>query len=190
MAEDWMKAPTEGFPTHPHRGFETVTIVLEGICKHQDSRGNQGILEKGDIQWMTAGAGVQHSEMPHGDETCHCLQLWINLPGSKKYIPPSYYDIKEKNMPTRNEEGTTVFVYGGKSGNAEAANPTNIPIKALRIKMKPNSKLTEDIPAHWNGFAYILSGEATIGTLGKLEPPQWAIRISFLSQFGRFQKYD
>ena len=82
LSEDWFGKP-KGFEEHPHRGMQTVTVVLEGALEHRDHTGAHGILKAGDVQWMTAGHGVLHSEMPHGNETAHTLQLWLNLPRSR-----------------------------------------------------------------------------------------------------------
>src|SRR6185437_7272487 len=91
LSEDWFAAPG-GFETHPHRGMETVTLVLGGALHHRDHTGADGVLRPGDVQWMTAGRGVLHSEMPDGAETAHTLQLWVNLPASAKMIPARYVD--------------------------------------------------------------------------------------------------
>ena len=95
LSEDWFARP-KGFEEHPHRGMQTVTLVLEGALEHRDHTGAHGILKAGDVQWMTAGHGVLHSEMPHGSETAHTLQLWDNLPAKMNMIPPSYSALRGK----------------------------------------------------------------------------------------------
>src|SRR5207237_4868775 len=101
---DWPPGEARGAPDHPHRGFETVTYLLEGEMQHKDSRGNAGALGPGDVQWMTAGAGVVHSEMPAPEFTrrggrMHGFQLWVNLPQRDKMIPPRYQDIESARIP-------------------------------------------------------------------------------------------
>src|SRR5215213_4338519 len=112
LSEDWF-GPAGGFETHPHRGMQTVTIVLEGALEHRDHTGAQGILNAGDVQWMTAGHGVLHSEMPHGE--VHTLQLWLNLPRAMKMIPARYQDQRLKDVPINGN----VRVYAGKSGSVQ-----------------------------------------------------------------------
>lgn len=88
MAEDWFS--TNGFDWHPHRGIETITVVLEGELEHHDNRGGHGVLKPGDVQWMTAGQGILHSEMAHNKQQVHTLQLWLNLPAENKMVEPTY----------------------------------------------------------------------------------------------------
>src|SRR3982750_4450536 len=92
LMEDWMREPG-GFPDHPHRGIETVTLVLDGELRHADNRGNSGVLGADDVQWMTAGRGIIHAELPHQDSVSHTLQLWLNLPAAKKMVESHYQDL-------------------------------------------------------------------------------------------------
>src|SRR6266566_55158 len=92
LVEDWMREPG-GFPDHPHRGIETVTLVLDGELHHADNRGNSGVLGADDVQWMTAGKGIIHAELPNQDESSHTLQLWLNLPSSQKMVDSDYQDL-------------------------------------------------------------------------------------------------
>src|SRR5437762_10235659 len=126
--EDYMA----GFPWHPHRGMETITYVLAGSVEHQDSLGNKGILGAGDVQWMTAGSGILHQEMPKGDELgrMHGFQLWANLPSSLKMTDPRYQDINASEIPEIvDDDGTSIRVvcgdFWGKRGPVEgvAADP-------------------------------------------------------------------
>src|SRR5579864_7104769 len=105
LAEDWVGAQG-GFPTHPHRGFETVTVVLEGSQEHRDSTGLSGVLAAGDVQWMTAGRGVLPSEMPRG--AFHSLQLWVNLPAREKMRPARYQDLRASTIPRVEAVGSVV----------------------------------------------------------------------------------
>ncbi len=98
LVEDWFRAPA-GFPTHPHRGIQTVTVVLDGALEHRDHTGGHGVLRQGDVQWMTAGHGVLHSELPHERETAHTLQLWLNLPARQKMIPARYVNQLGADVP-------------------------------------------------------------------------------------------
>jgi len=116
LSEDWFHAPG-GFEEHPHRGMQTVTFVLEGALEHRDHTGAHGVLRAGDVQWMTAGRGVLHSEMPHGGETAHTLQLWLNLPRAMKMMPARYRDQRLADVPVRHLEGGEVRVYAGRSGS-------------------------------------------------------------------------
>ena len=111
-----------GFPWHPHRGIETITYVLRGVVEHGDSMGNKGIISSGDVQWMTAGSGIIHQEMPKGDSVgkMHGFQLWANLPASHKMMDPRYRDVKNENIPEvvlRN--GTKIKIISGTLGNQQ-----------------------------------------------------------------------
>jgi redox-sensitive bicupin YhaK (pirin superfamily) len=126
-----------GFPWHPHRGIETITYVLSGTVSHGDSLGNQGTLGAGDVQWMTAGSGILHQEMPHGDTSgrMHGFQLWANLPSSLKMTDPRYQDVSGKDIPEiTDDDGTKVRVvcgeFWGKKGPIEgvAADPRYIDV--------------------------------------------------------------
>ncbi len=119
LSEDWF-GPPGGFEEHPHRGMQTVTVVLEGALEHRDHTGAHGILHAGDVQWMTAGRGVLHSEMPHGDGQAHTLQLWLNLPARMKMIPARYQDQRLGNTPIRKIENAEVRVYAGASGSSHS----------------------------------------------------------------------
>jgi redox-sensitive bicupin YhaK (pirin superfamily) len=106
MAEDWFS--TQGFDWHPHRGIETITVVLDGKLEHHDNRGGHGILKQGDVQWMTAGKGLLHREMAYNKQPVHTLQLWLNLPSDKKMIEPKYQDLRGDVVPIRHEPGIEV----------------------------------------------------------------------------------
>ncbi|RUS19487.1 RmlC-like cupin domain-containing protein [Endogone sp. FLAS-F59071] len=171
MAEDWFRHPG-GFETHPHRGFETVTIIIDGVLQHKDSKGNSGIIHPGGAQWTTIGRGVLHSELPANRETeVHSLQLWLNLPKSAKSQEASYQDIQSFEMPSRDifsPDGTsagTLRVISGTSGNlvSRTKNPGGIPIKALDISItRSGVTLVEEFRAEDNLFLYVVSGKATV----------------------------
>ena len=159
------QAYRRGFPWHPHRGIETITYVLRGSVDHGDSLGNQGTLGAGDVQWMTAGRGIMHQEMPKGDEIgrMHGFQLWANLPSRLKMTEPRYQDIVAKDIPeVVDDDGTTVRVivgdFWGKAGPVEgvAANPRYIDVWVPPLTRK---RLAVDVMA--NAFAYVFEGSGT-----------------------------
>jgi redox-sensitive bicupin YhaK (pirin superfamily) len=128
-----------------------------------DTKGNQGILGKGDCQWMTAAKGVCHAEMPHGKEVCHSLQLWLNLPNEKKMTEPRYQDLRGETMATRKEQGVVCKIISGSSGNVKSDTKNVVPVTAVHIFIEPNSSFEQDIPADYNGFIYLLEGSGTFG---------------------------
>ena len=175
MMEDWFQPGA--FDFHPHRGFETVTYVIEGRLKHEDSFGGYGVLEPGDVQWMTAGRGILHSEEPLPGETVHSLQLWLNLPKSEKMTPPRYQDLKAAAMPVRREAGATVRVFSGASGDVAADTKNVVPVTFLDIAMEPGATLAQTLPADYNGFVYVLEGA---GRFGIDETPGGANQVLWL----------
>jgi hypothetical protein len=162
LSEDWFGAP-KGFETHPHRGMQTVTVVLEGALEHRDHTGAHGILRAGDVQWMTAGHGVLHSEMPHGGETAHTLQLWLNLPRKMKMIPARYQDQRLADTPIRKLEKGEVRVYAGRSGEVAHPHGSDYPMSLLDIRLSAGASLGQEISTRDRGFVYVLEGGADIG---------------------------
>src|SRR4051794_28793921 len=173
MAEDWFS--TGGFDWHPHRGIETITVVLDGEPEHHDNRGGHGILKAGDVQWMTAGRGLLHREMAYNKNPVHTLQLWINLPADKKMIEPRYQDLRGDQVPVRKEEeeeeeehgGLEVRIFSGRSGNIKGPETVanHVPITMLDVVIKKNkgAPFTQEIPAGQEGFVLILSGQGRFG---------------------------
>jgi redox-sensitive bicupin YhaK (pirin superfamily) len=155
-----------GFPDHPHRGFETVTIMLEGRMRHRDSVGNVGLLEPGSVQWMTAGRGIIHSEMPEQEAGRMAgFQLWVNLAAKDKMQPPAYRDIAPTGVPVLSTaEGATVRVIAGSSHGVSGAveRPTTEPI-VLDIALPAGRAFLAEIPAGHNAFAYVYAGAVDIG---------------------------
>jgi redox-sensitive bicupin YhaK (pirin superfamily) len=154
-----------GFPWHPHRGIETITYVLAGNVEHQDSLGNKGSMGAGDVQWMTAGSGILHQEMPKGDERgrMHGFQLWANLPRKHKMTAPRYQDIRAKEIPeVVEDDGTRARVicgeFWGKKGPVEgvAANP-----RYLDVSVPPRVKRRLPIETSRQAFAYVFEGSGT-----------------------------
>lgn len=165
-------APNEakGASPHPHRGFETVTYMIEGVFEHKDSQGNFGKLLPGDVQWMTAGSGVIHSELPEKEFAkkgggFHGLQLWVNLPKKEKMIKPKYQEISSANIPVgKSDDGSVqVKVIAGESMGQKAVIDTKIPIFYLHFTLQPNSTFTQKIPQNYNAFAYVMKGSVLIG---------------------------
>ncbi|CAL1527995.1 unnamed protein product [Lymnaea stagnalis] len=166
LDEFCVKAPA-GFPDHPHRGFETVTYMLSGETNHEDFLGHKGKIEAGDLQWMTAGRGIVHCEMPGGKEASRGLQLWVNLKRSDKLVPPAYQELVDKDIPKGEKNGVKVKVIAGEAFGIKSPVYTRTPTYYLDFKMSPGSVLDQPVPAEWNTFVYILSGEAWFGPEGK-----------------------
>lgn len=162
LSEDWFGRPG-GFEEHPHRGMQTVTFVLEGALEHRDHTGAHGILSAGDVQWMTAGHGVLHSEMPHGGTQAHTLQLWLNLPAKMKMIPARYKDQRLADTPVRAVPGGEVRVYAGASGAVSHGHGSDWPMWLLDIRLESGAALAQEVPEDHRGFIYVLEGEAGIG---------------------------
>ena len=155
----------KGFPWHPHRGIETITYVLAGTVDHGDSLGNQGQLGAGDIQWMTAGSGIIHQEMPRGDAEgrMHGFQLWANLPASLKMTTPRYQDVTARDIPSIvDDDGTHVRVvcgeFWGRRGPVDgiAADP-----QYLDVSVPPNQRKTLPVEVTRHAFAYVFAGSGT-----------------------------
>ena len=126
--------------------MQTVTVVLEGAIEHRDHTGAHGILKAGDVQWMTAGHGVLHSEMPHGNETAHTLQLWLNLPRKMKMMPGRYRDQRLADAPVRRTvEGGEVRVYAGRSGDMQHGHGSDYPMWLLEVRLDAGAKLVQEI---------------------------------------------
>jgi redox-sensitive bicupin YhaK (pirin superfamily) len=158
-----------GFPPHPHRGFETVTYLLSGQMQHRDSWGNRGTLDPGDVQWMTAGSGLVHSEMPgeglvRDGGRLHGFQLWINLPRRDKMIAPRYQDTKADRIPVvRGADGVQVKVIAGESLGTKGVIDTRIPILYLHVTLAPGADFRQAVPQSENAFAFVIEGEGTFG---------------------------
>lgn len=160
----------QGAPDHPHRGFETVTYVLSGDLEHKDSRGHAGRLQRGDVQWMTAGAGVVHSEMPsaefHRDGgRMHAFQLWVNLPKLDKMMKPRYQEIPSAQIPkaTSTDGLVEVTVIAGEALGQKAVIETRTPILYLHYRINPGGSVSQTVPIGFNAFAYVIDGEGKFG---------------------------
>ena len=160
---DWIA----GFPAHPHRGFETVTYMLEGAMEHTDSAGNRGLLEAGSVQWMTAGRGIVHSEMPlRRDGRLWGFQLWINLPAAHKMMEPRYQDIPASLVPeTSLPGGGRARVLAGQAFGAQGpvAGIVTQPL-FLDITLPPGTEVVLPVPREHSAFAYVVEGYGFFGT--------------------------
>ncbi|XP_061375690.1 pirin-like protein [Gastrolobium bilobum] len=152
-----------GFPDHPHRGFETVTYMLQGALTHEDFEGHKGTIEAGDLQWMTAGRGIVHSEMPASQGTQKGLQLWINLSSEHKMIEPKYQEMLSKDIAEATKDGIKVRVIAGEALGIKSPIYTRTPTMYLDFSLKPGAHLQQPIPKSWNAFVYILEGEGVFG---------------------------
>ena len=157
--ESWIA----GFPEHPHRGFETVTIMLDGRVKHSDSVGNQGVIEAGDVQWMTAGSGIIHSEMPERAEgRLRGFQLWVNLPGKLKMIAPRYQDVRAERITAATGNGATARVIAGEAFGVKGAADTLMPVRLLDVKVDANAAFEIDVPDEHACFIYVYEGDVRV----------------------------
>jgi quercetin 2,3-dioxygenase len=161
----------KGAPDHPHRGFETVTYLLSGRMQHKDSQGHAGILRPGDVQWMTAGGGVIHSEMPEQEffrtgGRMHGFQLWVNLPRRDKMIRPHYQEIPRDRIPTMySDDGkVTVRVIAGEAMGAKAVIDTRTPIMFLHYSLKPGARIAQPVTGDYSVFAYVFGGSGNFGS--------------------------
>tara|TARA_Y100000996_G_scaffold38491_1_gene26764 strand:+ start:126 stop:965 length:840 start_codon:yes stop_codon:yes gene_type:complete len=156
-----------GAPWHPHRGFETVTYLLDGRMRHEDSAGNSGELNPGDVQWMTAGRGIIHSEEPHeefrrtGGRT-HGFQIWVNLPAEHKMMEPRYQEIPAGESPTIQHEGIWARVIAGECMGISSSIDTVIPITLIHVRMERDSVLKQKIASDLNAMIYVFGGRVTV----------------------------
>jgi quercetin 2,3-dioxygenase len=152
------------FDVHPHRGIETLTYIIDGRIEHYDNAtGAGGILEKGDLQFMTAGRGVLHNESPPIGEKVHLLQLWVNLPRKYKMVKPRYQNMHAKDMPVREENGALIRVYSGSSGDIVSNTLNYAPVTFVEIVIEKGSSAIQDLPGTYNGYIYVLEGSGTFG---------------------------
>ncbi len=154
-----------GFPFHPHRGIETVTYLIKGEIEHEDSLGNKGAIRNGEAQWMTAGSGIMHEEMPKAVDDNHMLgfQLWVNLPQKDKMTEPKYFDVTKEKIQVVEEEHATVRVLSGEyKDNAHGVDPDYVKVTLLDVDVKPGQSFTFDTKAEDNVFLFTIEGTAVI----------------------------
>jgi quercetin 2,3-dioxygenase len=166
-------APGEpkGTPWHPHRGFETVTYIIDGAFEHADSNGGGGLITNGDTQWMTAGAGILHIEKPPERLVLtgglfHGIQLWVNLPRELKFAPPRYQDLRARQsaLLSSDDGGALVRVIAGDVAGHEGPGNTHTPMTMVHATLSPGAELTLPWRPDFNALAYVLAGNATVGT--------------------------
>ena len=167
----WEPGAAKGTSWHPHRGFETVTYMLDGTFQHQDSNGGGGVISDGDTQWMTAGGGILHIEAPPEEVvavggTFHGIQLWVNLPSRLKMTAPRYQDIRggEVALLTNHDGGALLRVIAGEVGGHAGPGITHTPIALLHATVQPGADLRLPWPADFNALVYVMAGRGTIGT--------------------------
>ncbi len=165
-------APGEpkGTPWHPHRGFETVTYMIDGTFQHQDSIGGGGLITNGSTQWMTAGSGILHIERPPEQLIAsgglfHGIQLWVNLPAAEKWIDPRYQGIEADNilLLTSPDGGALVRVIAGDVAGHRGPGSTHTPISLVHATVQPGAELVLPWPAEFNALVYVLAGEGRVG---------------------------
>ncbi|KAK3344829.1 RmlC-like cupin domain-containing protein [Neurospora tetraspora] len=170
MLDHFSIRPGSGFPDHPHRGQETITYLLQGGVDHEDFAGNKGTIEAGDLQFMTAGKGIMHAEMPrqNPDGSANVgLQLWVDLPKELKSCEPRYRDLKAEEVPTveADEGRVKIKVISGKSHGVDSVkNLAYTPVWILDVEVKPGGKVVQEVPEGWNAFAYTLEGTTIFGS--------------------------
>ena len=157
-----------GFPLHPHRGIETVTYMLKGSVTHRDSMGNEGTIHTGDIQWMTAGGGIMHEEMPHASaDGMAGFQLWVNLPAKLKMTKPRYQEVAAKDIPVVEKDGANILVIAGEvEGVVGAVSEIYAEPSYLDVTLEAQRTFTHAIPRGHTVFAYLFAGSATFEDSG------------------------
>jgi redox-sensitive bicupin YhaK (pirin superfamily) len=156
-----LEGPLRGFPTHPHRGIETVTYILDGSVSHRDSLGNAGVIGPGDVQWMTSGRGILHEEMPRRGESgnIYGFQLWVNLPAAEKMSQPRYQEVKSSAIPVIEKDGVTIRLVAGELDGIRGP-VTEIAASPLYmdVKLAPASRFIYPIPSGHTVLAYVFEG--------------------------------
>ncbi len=163
---DPIEGPIRGFPTHPHRGIETVTYMLEGNVRHRDSLGNTGIIGPGDVQWMTSGRGILHEEMPRRgpNGVIYGFQLWVNLPAAQKMSQPRYQEVNADSIPTAEKQGAKVRLVAGEFGGVKGP-VTQIAAQPLYmdVTLDPGAEFYLPVPVGHTAIAYLFEGEGLFG---------------------------
>ena len=185
-AVEYSPGEAKGTPWHPHRGFETVTYMIDGAFEHTDSIGGGGLITDGATQWMTAGAGILHIEVPPQEMVAkgglfHGVQIWVNLPRSKKMTTPRYQDIgaTDAMLLSSDDGGALVRVIAGSLAGHDGPGVTHTPITYLHATVSPGARLAMPWPADYNALAYVLSGRGTVG------PERRPIEEGQLAGFGK-----
>ena len=153
---------TAGFPWHPHRGIETITYLISGRIEHMDSLGNKGVISSGESQWMTAGSGILHQEMPQVADRMLGFQLWLNLPRKEKMAEPAYLSITPKDIPLITSGKAAIRVLSGKYGDANGVFPRHIPASIFDISLPRGESLTLPTKPEENVFVFLIEGDAVV----------------------------
>lgn len=155
----------QGFPWHPHRGIETVTYMKSGEVEHQDSLGNKGVIKEGDVQWMTAGSGIVHQEMPQSSKRAlRGLQLWVNLPKAEKMTAPRYRGLEKKDIPETEKDGCLVKIIAGEwNGVAGPAQHLQVDVRYFDVEIQKGKTFTYNVLEHFTVFVYVYEGEVEMG---------------------------
>jgi redox-sensitive bicupin YhaK (pirin superfamily) len=187
-AVEYAPGEAKGTPWHPHRGFETVTYIMDGAFQHRDTNGGGGLISDGDTQWMTAGSGLQHIEQPPPELVAsgglfHGVQLWVNLPRAQKWVPPRYQDIRggDVKLLASDDGSSLVRVIAGSLAGYEGPGITYTPITYVHATVAPGARLALPWPADFNAMVYVLSGEGHIG------PDDRTLREGQLGVFGGYK---
>ncbi|MEQ6901343.1 pirin family protein [Nocardioides sp. YIM 152588] len=180
---EYAPGEAKGTPWHPHRGFETVTYMIDGVFDHQDSHGGGGTITNGDTQWMTAGSGLLHIEAPpewlvQSGGLFHGIQLWVNLPRASKLTDPRYQDIRagEVRLLTSADAGALVRVIAGSVAGHDGPGATHTPMSLVHVSLEPGARIDLPWEVEFNALAYVLGGRGTVGIEGRpLESGQTAV---------------
>ena len=172
MLDHFKVSPGAGFPDHPHRGQETITYLLNGAVDHEDFAGNSGTIEAGDLQFMTAGRGIMHAEMPRQNADGSAnegMQLWVDLPEKLKACEPRYRDLRAKEIPkieVDDGKASIKIISGQSHGTDSVQELAYTPVWIFDITVKAGGKVTQELPSGWNAFAYTLGGTTIFGSKG------------------------
>ena len=151
-----------GFPMHPHRGIETITYLIQGRIEHEDSLGNKGVIGSGDSQWMSAGSGILHQEMPKACERMLGFQLWLNLPAAEKMSEPAYLSIERDSIPVWEEAGVKVHVISGEFRGARGVTPRHIPASIWDVELGAGAAVTLPVPEGETAFVFLIEGDGLV----------------------------
>jgi redox-sensitive bicupin YhaK (pirin superfamily) len=160
-----------GFPMHPHRGMETITYMLKGSVEHRDSTGRTGVINAGDIQWMTAGGGIMHQEMPQpSPDGMNGFQLWVNLPKAQKMMAPRYREVKKEAIPEveLGNRAKVKVVAGSVNGIIGPVQDIIVPVEFLEVTLGPGGSIEREVPSEHNVFAYVFEGSARFDLDGQM----------------------
>ncbi|KAK9068095.1 hypothetical protein SSX86_012206 [Deinandra increscens subsp. villosa] len=166
LLDEFSVSPPAGFPDHPHRD-----CYLHGAVTHQDFAGHKGTIKAGDVQWMTAGRGIVHSEMPAGPGAQKGLQLWVNLSSKDKMVEPKYQELLSEDIKKAEKDGVKVKIIAGESMGVKSSVYTKTPTMFLDFTLSPGAQMHQPIPESWNSFVYVVDGEGVFGSTGSSPIP-------------------